>query len=297
LIRSAFQLPHACELAKEEYREWADGLFPSLSCVHDEYRDWAIGNELMYLEQEGVPMPTRVPVPPASVAEPAAEETPLEKLKAWLQGIKERRLSQTQSASQILHPKPAPHTPAQQQRPSSRLEPSPVFENSSPAQLTQRSPKMTPDQTPRSPQPSPEFVQARTALAHCYDEAVTQEEARSAAASLRAILGSEPGSASTSQLTPRRFPDLFGRPSDPEPEPESESESEPVLIPRPQQPARRRRRRRRGRRGRRSDKEAGTAKLAESCLTEDEEPDACFSPDRRFDEKERRERPPRRYDK
>ena len=138
---------------------------------------------------------------------------------------------------------------------------------------------MTPDQTPRSPQPSPEFVQARTALAHCYDEAVTQEEARSAVAS------------------PRRFPDLFGRPSDPEPEPESESESEPVLIPRPQQPARRRRRRRRGRRGRRSDKEAGTAKLAESCLTEDGEPDACFSPERRFDEKERRERPPRRYDK
>ena len=145
-IVAAQLLPHACELAKEEYREWADGLFPSLSCVHDEYRDWAIGNELMYLEQEGVPMPTRVPVPPASVAEPAAEETPLEKLKARLQGIKERRLSQTQSASQTLHPKPAPHTPAQQQRPSSRLEPSPVFENSSPAQLTQRSLKTTPVQ-------------------------------------------------------------------------------------------------------------------------------------------------------
>ncbi len=28
-------LPHACELAKEEYHEWADGLFPSLSCVHE----------------------------------------------------------------------------------------------------------------------------------------------------------------------------------------------------------------------------------------------------------------------
>ena len=28
-----------------------------------------------------------------------------------------------------------------------------------------------------------------------------------------------------------------------------------------------------------------------------EEPDVCFSPERRFDEKERRERPPRRYDK
>ena len=30
---------------------------------------------------------------------------------------------------------------------------------------------------------------------------------------------------------------------------------------------------------------------------EDEELDACFSPERRFDERERRERPPRRYDK
>ena len=28
-----------------------------------------------------------------------------------------------------------------------------------------------------------------------------------------------------------------------------------------------------------------------------EEPTKCFSPERRFDEKERRERPPRRYDK
>ena len=146
-------LPYACELAKEEYHEWADGLFPSLSCVHDEYRDWAIGNELMYLEQEGVPMPTRVPVPPVSVAEPTAEETPLEKLKARLQGIKERRSPQ-QRETQLRNTQAAPCTPAQQQRPNSHLdvqEPSPVFDSSSPAQLTQQSSKMTPDQTPRSP--------------------------------------------------------------------------------------------------------------------------------------------------
>ena len=49
--------------------------------------------------------------------------------------------------------------------------------------------------------------------------------------------------------------------------------------------------------GRRGGKEDWTMKLAEPCLMEVEEPDACFSPERRFDEKERRERPPRRYDK
>ena len=32
-------------------------------------------------------------------------------------------------------------------------------------------------------------------------------------------------------------------------------------------------------------------------MLEDEEPDMCFSPERRFDAKDRRERPPRRYDK
>ena len=77
------------------------------------------------------------------------------------------------------------------------------------------------------------------------------------------------------------------RPDEPEPEPESVSS----------QPAQRRRRRSRGRRGRRGDKVDGTTKPAVPCLTEDDEPDACFSPERRFDEKERRERPPRRYDK
>jgi hypothetical protein len=96
------------------------------------------------------------------------------------------------------------------------------------------------------------------------------------------------------QLTPRCFLDLdsgFGRPSDPEPE--HESEYERALTPRPQQPARRRRRHR-GRRGRRGDKQGGVAKLAE---TEAEELDTCFSLERRFDERERRERPPRCYDK
>jgi hypothetical protein len=78
------------------------------------------------------------------------------------------------------------------------------------------------------------------------------------------------------------------RPDEPEPEPESVSS---------QQPAQYRRRRRRGRRGRRGDKVDGTTKPAVLCLMEDDEPDACFSPERRFDEKERRERPPRRYDK
>ena len=78
------------------------------------------------------------------------------------------------------------------------------------------------------------------------------------------------------------------RPDEPEPEPESVSS---------QQPAQRRHHRRRGRRGRRGDKVGGTKKPAVPCLMEDDEPDACFSPERRFDEKERRERPPRRYDK
>lgn len=35
----------------------------------------------------------------------------------------------------------------------------------------------------------------------------------------------------------------------------------------------------------------------ELCLQEIEELDVCFSPERRFYAKERRERPPRRYDK
>ena len=61
-------------------------------------------------------MPTRVHVPPVSVLEPTVTETPLEKLKARLQAIKERRFSHIQSEPQLLHTKPAPRTPAQQQR-------------------------------------------------------------------------------------------------------------------------------------------------------------------------------------
>ena len=40
-----------------------------------------------------------------------------------------------------------------------------------------------------------------------------------------------------------------------------------------------------------------TAKPVESRLLAVEEPAMCYSPERRFDAKERRERPPRRYDK
>jgi hypothetical protein len=54
--------------------------------------------------------------------------------------------------------------------------------------------------------------------------------------------------------------------------------------------------RRRGRRSRRGGKKAGTAEVADSSSLEDEQA-LCFSPERRFDAKERRERPPRRYDK
>ena len=46
-----------------------------------------------------------------------------------------------------------------------------------------------------------------------------------------------------------------------------------------------------------STKDDGFVKPAKPCLPEDEEPAMCHSPERRFDEKERRERPPRRYDK
>jgi hypothetical protein len=120
------------------------------------------------------------------------------------------------------------------------------------------------------------------------------------ATALREILGREPGSTPMCQPTPRRFPDLdveLERHNDPEPEPEPEPECEPQPEPDPslKQPAQRRRRRR-GRRGRRGGKEDWTMKLAEPCLMEVEEPDVC-TPERRFDEKERRERPPRRYDK
>ena len=292
----------AAELAQEEYREWADRLFPSLGVAKDEYREWMLGCELQYLGQDAVPVPTRAPKP---VVELAAEETPMEKLKARLRRIHERRSSQTQNEPQLLEKQLATGTPAQQQRPSSRTQErqtSPVFENSSPAQTV--SLKMTPDQTPRTPQPSPEFVQARTALAHCNDETVTKEEARSAAAALREILGRGPGSTPMCQPTLRRFPDLdpeLERPSEPESvcatvwTPESAEDRQCV-----QQPARRNRNRR-GRRGRRGCKQAGPSKLAEKRaeprLMEVEEPALCFSPERRFDAKERRERPPRRYDK
>ena len=300
-IAAAQLIPHTAELAKEEYSDWADGLFPSLSCVKTEYRDWAIGCELMCLEQEGVPMPTRVPVLPVSVPVSTAAETPLERLKARLERIRERRSSQTLSQSEPQPPvtQPAPGTPAQQQRQEQEF--SPVFENSSPVQAVQRSSKVTPIQTPRTPQPPPEFVQARKALAHYHDESVTQEEARSAAVALQEILSTEPGSTPTSQLIPRRFPDLdpeFGWSSEPEPEPmlpvpEPEPEPEPECV---QQPVRCSRKRR-GRRGRRGGRKDGTSKPAESRLLAVEEPAMCYSPERRFDAKERRERPPRRYDK
>ncbi len=107
---------------------------------------------------------------------------------------------------------------------------------------------------------------------------------------LREILDSEPGSTLMRESTTRRLLDLdpeLERPDEPEPKPEAVSSQQPAQ----------RRRRRRGRRGRRGGKVDGTTKLAEPCLTDIAEPDACFSPERRFDERERRERPPRRYDK
>ena len=63
-------------------------------------------------------MPTRVPVLPVSVPVSTTAEMPLEKLKAWLERIRERRSSQTLSQSEPQPPgtQPAPGTPAQQQR-------------------------------------------------------------------------------------------------------------------------------------------------------------------------------------
>ena len=62
------------------------------------------------------------------------EETPLEKLQARLQEIKERRrYSQIQSEPQLPETRPVPGTPAQQQRLDEQAL-SPVFENSSPVQ-------------------------------------------------------------------------------------------------------------------------------------------------------------------
>ena len=134
------------------------------------------------------------------------------------------------------------------------------------------------------------------ALEHRNNEAVTQAEARSAAKALRGILGSEPGSTPICQLFPRRSLDQdpeFEWVSEPEPEPAATAPEPAVLVLVPvtcvcptgsPQPIRRHRRHR-GRRGRRGQKH------------QDVEPEQCFSPVREHEEKERRERPPRRYDK
>eukprot|EP01043_Picozoa_sp_COSAG02_P064856 COSAG02_NODE_9611_length_2161_cov_2.452473_1_plen_137_part_00 len=121
----------------------------------------------------------------------------------------------------------------------------------------------------------------------------TAAEAAAAADVLRAIIA-RPAPGQEVIIDPERLSEEFdeferfvadfavdcGLQTEPQPEPAREPEPEPA-------PARRRRRGR---------YRAHTDKLGNP-EAETQEPITCFSPERRFEAKERRERPPRRYDK
>lgn len=182
-----------------------------------------------------------------------------------------------------------PATPGQQRDEdmTQQQELSPVFDEPSPLRVDQRSQKLKPQ---RAPQPTQEFMRARNALGHCHSPRATAEEARSAAATLKAILEQPVVSGLTRRALQLEIECSDGaRLTEDEP-PEPEPEPAAVCILRKQgttTQSGKSRRSHRGRRGRRGK----TTKDASS------DPKPIVSPVREHEEKERRERPPRRYDK
>jgi hypothetical protein len=151
-----------------------------------------------------------------------------------------------------------------------------------------------------TPQPNSEFTRARKALGKCPSPTATASEARSAAAALRAILAQPMAAVQRSEPAAQREPEpeLAKESSDDEPThwPCVDALTQQVPVPvNPvcqtvlQKPARRHRRHR-GRRGRRGQPRKSVRPVAAETVQ-------CFSPVREHEERERRERPPRRYDK
>eukprot|EP01043_Picozoa_sp_COSAG02_P022961 COSAG02_NODE_1210_length_13856_cov_12.266182_15_plen_212_part_00 len=138
------------------------------------------------------------------------------------------------------------------------------------------------------------------ALGRCLSPTATAAEARSATAALRAILAKPRAPARLVEPAVQEVPEPepVQTPSDEEfaPEPNIDALMPPVLVPVTPvcqtgslQPNRRRRRQR-GRRGRRGQHRSSSGPVAAETVQ-------CFSPVREHEEKEKRERPPRRYDK